>query len=82
MTKTTLRQAVYAAPHLDVDDVVVVLDGELVAQGKISAIASDEMRDALATPNAQIYLHPDAAADFARWIREQGNASSTTMRLH
>lgn len=79
MTKTTLRQAVYAAPHLDCDEVVVVLDGELVAHGKIADIR--DMREAFSTPGAEIHLHPDAVADFARWVREQAR-DAAGMRLH
>lgn len=80
MTKVTLKQAVYAAPHLEYDEVVVVLDGELLAQGKIGNTHSDAMRDAMATPGAEIHMNPDAATDFARWIREQ--AEAPTGRLH
>lgn len=81
MTKVTLRQAVYAAPHLAIDDVVVLLDGELVVHGKISDIHGAEMREAMSTPGAAIYLHPDAAADFARWVRQQGGGENER-RLH
>ena len=78
--RVTLRQAVFALPTLGIDDVVIVLDGELVAQGKIADIASDGMREAMSTPGAQIYLHPDAAADFARWIRMR--SGDLQRRLH
>ena len=59
----------FSAPYLRPERVVVVKDGEPVAFGEISmlTVISAAIADA-----DEVYLNPDAAADKAWLISEQG----------
>jgi len=80
--RATFKQAVYAAPHLEADEFVVMLDGELIAHGKIHELDLMEMRESFSTPGVEIHLHPDVAAEFQQWLREQARDAACMMRLH
>jgi hypothetical protein len=60
-----MSQRIYAAPLLEPGRVVVMHDGVVVAMGTIQNLAC--IGAALSTPNADIYLNPDDAADFKAW---------------
>jgi hypothetical protein len=60
-----VTQRIYAAPAQTRGRVLVMLDGEIIAQGSLSSLAC--IGRALSTPNADIYLHLDDAQDFKAW---------------
>jgi hypothetical protein len=60
-----LTQRIHAVPSQTPGRVVVMHHGVVVAMGTISNLAC--IGAALSTPNADIYLNPNDAADFKTW---------------
>jgi hypothetical protein len=59
---------IFAAPKLEPDRVIVMVDGDL----KYDFYLWDLMEmDQPQGEVVDIYMHPDAAADFQRWQREE-----------
>ena len=64
-----MTQRIHAAPNQHPGRVLVMQDGEVIAQGSLSNLGV--ISRALSTPNVDIYLHPDDALDFQAWLLEE-----------
>jgi ABC-type phosphonate transport system ATPase subunit len=64
-----MSQRIFSAPGQHPGRVLVMLEREVIAQGSLTNLAC--ISRALATPNADIYLHPDDAQDFNAWRVEE-----------